>query len=93
MKRFRPGQVVTWGLGRVACVVLEVRDQGLVVEDRGERLLVLYDGNARRTAVTRGGLRVLRAEGSLRLSALVPGPLSEGAPLDADALAWIERGR
>lgn len=92
MRRFEPGQVVTWGLGKIACVVREVLERGVVVEDRGECLLVLYDGNAQRTETFRG-LRVLRAEGSLRLSDMEPGlgPLSDLAPLDAEALAFVER--
>lgn len=88
-KRFRPGQLVTWGLGRVAHVVLEVNLRGVVVDAYGVRRLVLWDGNA-----PRSGGSVLRSEGTLRPapSGMVPNvSLPDAAPFSPEALAYLAR--
>lgn len=52
-KRFKPGDVVTWGERVVSHRVLEVRADGLIVDassqgPRFARYFVAFDGNARR---------------------------------------------
>jgi hypothetical protein len=73
-KKFRVGDVVTWGRGEFTQVVLEVRDNGLIVDATdwwGPTLLVVFDGNARwgvhhqDACRAEGTLRVVRRSGKL----------------------------
>ena len=83
-RSFKVGDVVTWGDGCISHVVIDVRDDGVVVDttsvelgmkhaDGRYSLLVLYDGNIRRyegyfTATSKGPPRHSDAEPDKEIS-------------------------
>lgn len=57
-KAFKVGDLVTWGNGFVYERVLEVRNEGLMVESEGKPYFVRWNGDARATKTVEVGREI-----------------------------------